>query len=57
MTDYIIKSINTDILKYQSFYSGKSKKAKRIDIEITTNCIYLQLINHNKQSGIYQNPI
>jgi hypothetical protein len=54
-TDKIYKSKDTkiNILSYKSYYGGKSKKAKRIDIELSTKTMKFIFNIRNKQGGVY----
>ena len=54
---YRSKSLDTRILRYKSFYGGKSKKGKRIDIEIYTKSLIFTINIRNKQGGIYPSHI
>jgi len=54
---YRSKKVNTNVLRYKSYYGGKSKKGKRIDIEILTNSLIFTVNIRNKQGGIYPSHI
>jgi len=50
---YKNKEKKINILKYNSYYGGKSKTAKRIDVYIETEEMMFQFNIRNKQGGIY----
>ena len=54
---YRSKSLDTSVLRYKSFYGGKLKKGKRIDIEIYTRSLIFTINIRNKQGGIYPSHI
>lgn len=54
---YRSKKVNTDVLRYKSYYGGKSKKAKGIYIEILTKSLIFTVNIRNKNSGIYPSHI
>ena len=54
---YRSKKVNTNLLKYKSYYGGKSKNSKRIDIEIITKSLIFNINIRNKQGGIYPSHI
>lgn len=54
---YRSKKVNTNVLRYKSYYGGKRKKGKRIDIEILTNSLIFTVNIRNKQGGIYPSHI
>jgi hypothetical protein len=54
---YRSNKVNTNVLRYQSYYGGKLKKGKRIDIEITTKSLIFTINIRNKQGGIYPSHI
>lgn len=54
---YRSKKVNTNVLRYKSYYGGKSKKGKRIDIEILTNSLIFTVNIRNKHGGIYPSHI
>jgi hypothetical protein len=54
---YRSKKVDTNIIRYQSYYGGKRKKGKRIDIEILTKSLLFTINIRNKQGGIYPSHI
>jgi len=54
---YRSKGLDIGILKYKSFYGGKSKKAKGVYIEITTKSLIFTINIRNKGGGIYPSHI
>ena len=50
---YRIKDKKIDLISYNSYYGGKLKKGKRIDIEVTTTDMIFKFNIRNKQGGIY----
>jgi hypothetical protein len=54
-TDKVYRAKDKDInlISYASYYGGKYKKSKRIDIEIKTNDMIYTFNIRNKQGGIY----
>lgn len=54
---YRSKKVNTNVLRYKSYYGGKRKRGKRIDIEIFTNSLIFTVNIRNKQGGIYPSHI
>tara|TARA_B100001094_G_C18184956_1_gene803187 strand:+ start:1266 stop:2354 length:1089 start_codon:yes stop_codon:yes gene_type:complete len=50
---YRTKDKNIELINYHSYYGGKSKKGKRIDVEIKTKDMSYTFNLRNKQGGIY----
>lgn len=50
---YRTKDKKIELLSYSSYYGGKSKKGKRIDVEIKTKDMIYTFNIRNKQGGVY----
>lgn len=50
---YRIKDKKIDLISYHSYYGGKLKKGKRIDVEVKTTDMIFKFNIRNKQGGIY----
>jgi len=54
---YRSNKVDLDVLRYNSYYGGKSKRGKRINIEIATKSLIFTINIRNKQGNIYPSHI